>query len=812
MASRKRVAKGLRGHRARGRRPVVRHGRLTADDLRWKCPPLEPSRRPPRVAEVLHQPRPLRALRTGLEVRAPGYNVFVSGLTGTRRLQVLEELVRSLRPPRRVRPDRVYVTNFVEPSCPKLLSLPPGAGKAFRDELDELSWAVEDAVRAALGSRPHKMSRQLVQQSTQAREARFAEALQRQAARDGCAVVQLETQGGLLAADVYPVFEGEPVSPEALAVLVAERRLSREERQRLLARRTALLGRLEEVSARIWRMHRRTEQELRAMDRQVVERVLDYHFEDFGRRWPQAAAYLAAARVWILRQLDRWIADQEGSPPGDAGDGAVAAGSSYSPFAELVAHVVRTEPQEAQAAVVVENNPTFATLFGTIEPAKDGGPPGLEQILPGALLRADGGCLVLRVADVLAEPGVWKQLKRTLEMGRLEIRAFDPGSGTTTGGLQPEPIPLDVKVVMIGEPGSYEHLAAEDPQFLQTFKVHAEFDATLPASAANLRRCADFLVACAERGDLPRPSGEALAAMAEFAARRAGRRDRLLANLDELEDLLREAADHASAEHAETVSREHVRAALRVREQRMGLLREQVEREFRAGYLLLRDKGREVGVVNALTVLETPACAFGKPSRITAATGVGGRGEGLCNIEREASLSGPSYDKGVLILGGYLLERFGRDGRLCLRATLCLEQTYGGIDGDSASSAELYALISSLARVGLDQGLAVTGSVNQKGEIQAVSDVNEKIEGFFRFCRMRGLNGRQGVLIPVANVADLMLDEDVVAAVAEQRFHVHAIEHVDQGIELLTGLPAPNVEARVRETLARFRRLAGVDG
>lgn len=784
---------------------------VAAEELRWRCPPLAASESPPNVTELLGQDRPLRALRTGLDLWAPGYHVFVSGLIGTGRTMLVKALLEELRPSGEPGPDRVYLNNFGAPPCPRLLSLPRGKARAFQRDMEELVLCVQDALQAAIGSRPHKMSRRLVVQNSEARERRLMDAMAREAEKRGCSLVQYETQPGAIAADIYPVFDGEARSPQALSEAVSMGQLAPAERDALLAPRESLLERLEEVYERIRRNARRTEQELRRMDRTVAAEIVESNFADFVERWPQPQVrdYLAEVADFVERDLDRWVTpeDDGGAAPaeGAAADPGVGVRRlAHTALHELGAHVVHANPGD-QRPVVAEGSPTFANLFGTIEPPRDGMPSGLAMIHAGALLRADGGYLVLRAADVLSEPGVWGQLKRALKTGKLEIREFDPGSGTTIGTLQPEAIPIDIKVVLIGEPGVYEQLAAEDPQFLQTFKVHAEFDTTVPADTENLRRYADFLAFLVRDEGLCAFSPEAAGAIAEFGARMAGRRDRLTTRFGEIADLAREAALAARQDGGE-VGREHVRAAWLARQDRLDLAREQVQRDLRDGYLLVRTSGRAVGQINGLTVVDTGTFAFGKPGRITVATGIAPRGRArLVNIEREAELSGPVHDKGVMILAGYLLDRFAQDGVLSLQATICFEQNYGGVDGDSASSAELYALLSSLAKVPLHQGIGVTGSVNQKGEIQAVSAVNEKIEGFFRTCRQSGLTGDQGVLIPTVNIPDLMLDDEVVEAVRAGQFRVCAVDRVEEGLRILTGMEPDQLMQRVAATLERFR-------
>jgi predicted ATP-dependent protease len=779
---------------------------VPATELRWVCGPLKPSGKPPTAAFLLGQDRPMAALRTGLSIHAPGYNIFLSGLIGSGRTAVVELLLRDIQPICRRVPDRVFVHNFREPNRPLLVSLPAGRGPAFRDELVDLGRALRAALLAAIGSRPHRASRRIVKRASAGRERRIMDALSRQAQKQGCALVRFQAQNGATTADIYPVVDGEPVQPDALQGHVQEGKLDAPAAQVLLAARERLVERLDEVSERMRAEFARLEGELRAMDRQLAWKVLRTHTKEFQRRWPQpeVADWLDAAGEFLERHVHVLVGGV-----GDAEEEAAAVQADVSfggpRLIEFESQVVKTS-FNAACPVVIETNPNWGNLFGTISTPTDGTPPGPRHVQAGAMLRAEGGYLVLRCLDLLREPGVWPQFKRALQTGRLEIREFDHGTGAQTGALQPEAIPLDLKVVLIGEPGVYEALAAEDVQFAQVFKVHAEFDSTIPLTKPNLVRYADYLnwLSAAE-GLLP-IAADGMAAVAEYGARAAGRRDRLITRYSELGDIAREACHAATAEGAGTVTRAFVEAAVRARRQRHDLAQELTERDYASGYMHLSTSGEAIGQINALTVLDTGSIAFGRPCRITCNSGVAtAQRSGLINIEGLANLSGPIHDKGVMILEGYLLQEFGRDGPLCMQATICFEQLYHGVEGDSASLAQLLALLSSLAGVPLRQGLAITGSVNQKGEVQAVGGINDKVEGFFRLCRARRLTGGQGVVVPVANVNDLMLAADVVEAVERGEFVVHAVASVRDAIEAFTGEASAEVLRAVRETLRQFR-------
>ncbi|MBL9079394.1 MAG: AAA family ATPase [Planctomycetes bacterium] len=782
---------------------------LAADQLRWTCAPIQPSGKPPTAAFLLGQERPMAALRTGLSIHAQGYNLFVSGLIGSGRTAVVEHLLRDIQPVCRRVPDRVFVHNFREPNRPLLVSLPSGRAAAFRDQLLDLGRTLLVALVTALRSRPHRMSRRVVQRAGGSRERRIMDALQRQAQKQGCALVRFQAQNGVSTADIYPVVDGEPITLDALSALVIEGKVDERQRARLMQQREQLLERLDLVNERMREERHRIETELRTMDRQLAFKVLQAHTKAFQQRWPQpeVADWLDAAGEFVERNLHRYLGSDAEDEDGKVVDAATLIAEARLP--EFQANIVKTAFTDA-CPVVIETNPTYGNLFGTISAPADGATPGPANVHPGAMLRAEGGYLIVRCLDVVRENGVWPQLKRTLQTGRLEIREFDQGAGQQTGSLQPEAIPLDIKVVLIGEPGVYEQLAGEDPQFPQIFKIHAEFDTTIPVCRENLTRYADYVQWLAERERLRPFAASAMAAIAEYGARAAGRRDRLITRYSELGDLAREAAHLCESEGGRSVGREHVERTVAVQRRRHDLPQELTERDYASGYMRLSTDGTQIGQINALTVLDTGTIEFGRPCRITCNSGVAtAQQSGLVNIEGLANLSGPIHDKGVMILEGFLLQEFGREGPLCMQATICFEQLYNGVEGDSASLAQLLALLSSLGGVPLQQGLAITGSVNQKGEVQAVAAVNEKIEGFFRLCRARRLSGRQGVVLPRANVGDLMLDREVVDAVARGEFTVAAVATVDEAIQVFTGRPAREVLEGVRVTLQQFRQRAG---
>jgi ATP-dependent Lon protease len=467
-----------------------------------------------------------------------------------------------------------------------------------------------------------------------------------------------------------------------------------------------------------------------------------------------------------------------------------AAGERGPDLQAYEVNLVVDNSQVERPPVVIESSPTYRNLFGSLDqtPVPGGGwRTDFTRIRAGSLLAANGGYLVFNLHDV-TEPGVWPALKRTLKNRKAEIRSPELFPGFAGASIKPEPVEIDVKVVVIGDAYSYYALHTYDDEFRKIFKVKAEFDSSMPRNARSLRQYARFLATLAASEGLEPFAASAVAAILETGARLAGRQDRLSTRFSDIADIAREADYWARQSGSAFVAGEHVDRALAQRVQRVNLAEERLQRAIDEGALLLDLRHKRIGQVNAITVFDLGDHSFGRPARITSEVSMGR--SGIINIEREANLSGSTHDKGVLILAGYLRGKYAQQRPLTLSASLAFEQSYGGVDGDSASAAELFALISSIARLPLRQDLGVTGSINQKGEIQPIGGINEKIEGFYDACAARGLTGSQGVIFPAANAPELMLRKDVVAAIAARRFHVYPIRTVDEGLELLTGVKA----------------------
>ena len=772
--------------------------RLKPEQLRWRCDPAAFATPPGPIDELdaFGQERALEALHFGLELESPGYHVFVSGLAGSGRVAIVRRLLERFADRQAIVTDKAYLHSFDDPSCPRLLQLPAGRIRPFAQRMHELGAEMLARLEAVGEDAQHwKRRRRLGDALTEA-STRELEQLADDARADGFAIFDVKEHGYTRPALGIP-HEDEVFPVEALRLLVQQGRIAAEEADRLEERARPLRDRVERVAFALRRSARRLARELHQFDRDQARTVVHPELEEIAAEfpYPPVRAHLEA--------LERWILDHV--------EATRAVGFTRALRKRLAVNVLVDASARHETPIVFPASPTLADLFGTIESRTTRSGFAVadhRRVRAGSLLRADGGFLLLRAEELLAEEGAWSALKRALKLGQIEIPPRE--AQALPVALKPEPIPLRVKVVLIGDPGHLDALEASDAEFRKTFKVVAEFEDPIPRTPANIARLGAFLRNVAEEERLPPPTPEALAVAVEAAVRRAGSGGRLSTRLDVLQDLAREAALFAQRDGARATDAVHVDRALAAARRREDLIEREHLDQLRDGTLLITVDGGRIGQINALTVATSGDHSFGRPSRITATASAGDHG--ILNIEREVELSGDIHDKGVLILASFLRERFGQGHPLSLWASLCFEQNYGPIDGDSASLAELYALLSAIAWVPLRQGIAVTGSVNQKGDIQPVGSVNEKIEGYFDACRLLGLTSGQGVVIPRRNLSDLMLAPRVVEAVAAGRFHLWAIDHVDDALQLLTGLapgaadaedrfPPGTLNARVAENL-----------
>lgn len=755
------------------------------------------------LSTIVGQARATEALRFGLGMSQPGYNIFVSGLVGSGAREQVAVLLRARAATLPTPGDWVYVHNFRSPDQPQALALEPGQGLRLQQDMERLVTHLRETLPKAFRQEVFEKEQRELGDKYEREVRQIQEGFARMA-RDNGFGIQADAAGNFA---FIPLRGERPMAPEDLE------RLSEAERQDLERRQNLVLQEFRAVMLRQRQLMQQLAADIREVERSFSAMLITPLITDLKQHHPQDAVahYLDAVQEHMLAHLEVF---KEGGPAQQQGGMPPWMSPPMEElFLEYRINVVVDNSQDHGAPVITEDTPSYKNLFGTIERLVD--PHGrvvtnFTRIKAGALLRASGGFVLFNLEDALTEPFVWKTLKRILESNRIQIDTYDPFAFFTVSVLQPEAIPIRTKVVVMGSPWLYYLLYTYEPDFAQIFKVRADFGHEMDNTAAHQASYAHCIAGLCQQEGLRHFDRSGVEAMLEYGIRTVADQQKLGSQMGLLADVVREASYMAGEANAAIVSREHVEQALHGRIFRANRAEEKLQEFIRSGTILIDTTGSRVGQVNGLAVLQLGDYTFGRPSRVTATTSMGHAG--IVNIEREAKLSGSTHDKGVLILSGYLRQMYAQNTPLTLSASLCFEQSYSGIDGDSASSTELYALLSRLAGVPIRQDLAVTGSVNQWGEIQAIGGVNEKIEGFYGVCVQRGLSGQQGVIIPQANVQNLMLRPEVVTAIADGRFHVYPITHIDQGLELLTGLPAGDTQtsgtlhAMVHERLQRLAK------
>jgi predicted ATP-dependent protease len=751
--------------------------------LRWHCDPAAlgfatTSEIPP-LQGTIGQERGVDAVALGLALDTSGFHVYVAGPSGSGRATTVRSLVTDEAAGKASAPDWCYLHNFSQPSQPVAAQLPSGRGPALAEDLDDLvADARREIPRVFEGEQYQQRRAQIGRQLLEKRSALFDE-VRSLADRLGFTVELTDTD-----VVTVPLLEpGKPLTEEAFRLLPDEQQAEIRAKMHEITRKT------EEVLLGVRRLQRDSHERLHELDREVVGFAVGHLLDALRAKYSDVAQ--------VIQHLDALQADLVAHPDEFRSTDAeredvpflpVVAQRAYDRYRANV--LVTHEPSEG-APVVFEPNPTYYNLVGRVDYRASIAAmvTDFRMIRPGALHRANGGYLVLQARDVLLSPFAWDALKRALRERELRIENLgEQFSAFPTATLKPAAIPLHVKVVLIGDLLTYTLLYQMDPDFPRLFKIKAQFGPDMPRTADSMRALGMFIRCQVDARGLRPFSADAVSRVIEHSARLAEHQDRLATRFEAIADLLVESDHYAKQSGAEVVEGCYVERALDAQEHRLNLLEDRLQREIAEGTIGIDTHGQIIGQVNGLSVFELGDYAFARPCRITARVGLGE--EGVVDIQREAKLSGPTHSKGVLTLNGYLLSKYAQRTPLALSARLTFEQTYGEVEGDSASSSELYALLSALADAPIRQGVAVTGSVDQSGEIQAVGSVTTKVEGFFAVCKAQGLDGKQGVIIPAANVRHLMLKPEVAEAVAAGQFHVWAVHTVDEGIELLTGIPA----------------------
>ncbi len=760
---------------------------------------------------IVGQDRAVKALKFGLNIEEDGFNIYVAGPPGTGRETAVKEFLDELASKRSTPSDWVYVNNFQQQSEPKAIRMSPGKGKELKEDMKDL---IEDARRAIPeafeGEEFNKRRDEIVNRIEQERKSLFDKINQK--AEDEGFVLRI-TQAGL---NVLPVVDGEPIDQQKFM------NLSPEKREEIQKKRQKLDSELRNEFKELRNIEKKYREEFKKLNREVALYAIGHLISGLEEKYEDnqdVVAYLEEVKEDIINNLQQFMPQQYQQQQPQF---PYQSWMEEARFRKYEVNVLVDNTNTEGCPVIFERNTMYQNLFGRMEKEAQFGMLSTDHtmIKPGSLHKANGGYLIIPAEDLLRNMLSYESLKRTLQSGEITVEEAAERMGfITTKGLKPQPIPLNAKIVLMGDSRIYPLLYTMDKDFKELFKVKADFDTVMDRNDENTMKYAAFICTLCHKENLKHLDSSGVAKLVEHGARLAVHKEKLSTKFSEVADIVREANFYANEDNSEYITADHVRKTIDEKTYRSNLIQEKIQEMIKRGFILIDTESEAVGQVNGLSVMGLGDFAFGRPSRVTASIGLGK--EGIIDIEREAKLGGPIHTKGVMILSGYLAQKYAQDKPLSLSARLVFEQSYEGVEGDSASSTELYALLSTLSGYPIKQNLAVTGSVNQKGEVQAIGGVNEKVEGYFEVCKQLGLNGKQGVLIPESNAQNLMLKEEVVEAVKDGKFHIYPVKTIDQGIEILTGAKAGEkqpdgtyeegtvnyeVEKKLKEISEKFRK------
>ena len=731
------------------------------------------------ISEIIGQERAVRALKFGLGIKDHGFNVYVAGYPGTGRKTAVKSFVEAQAKTQPVPPDWCYVNNFNNQYEPKALKLPPGKGKVFEEDMKNFIENVRNALPKAFESDDYAAKREATIRGLENQRKQLIDELNTKARSEGF-VIQTTPIGLML----IPILDGKPLSEEEILAL------PQNSKDKLVEKREKLEVEFRSAMRQLIDMERKIHDSLKQLNKEVALYVIGSQVESLIEKYratSEVTSYLKEVENDILDNLPQFV--QRGGP-----EQKLPFSMPWmreDPYKKYRVNVVIDNSATKGAPVVMETNPTYHNLLGRTEKEAQFGAltTDFSMIRPGAIHRANGGYLIIPVEELLRNMLSYDGLKRDLKESKILIEEPEERYGfLSIKTLKPQPISLTTKVILIGSPELYQLLFTMDADFQVLFKIKAEFDSTMPRTEEKVRQYAAFVCSLCDKENLKHLDGTALAKTVEYSSRIIEDQYKLSTQFNNIADIIRESNYYATQDEAEFITGNHVTKAIEEKVYRSKLVQEKIQEMITRGLFLIDTIEEKVGQVNGLSVMGLGDFAFGTPSRVTASLGLGR--EGVIDIEREAKMGGPIHTKGVLILSGYLNDKYARDHPLSLSARLVFEQNYGGVEGDSASSTELYSILSSLSGLPIKQYFAVTGSVNQKGEVQAIGGVNEKIEGFFEVCKAKGLTGQQAVMIPESNVQNLMLKEEILDAVTSGKFSIYSVKTIDEGIEVLTGTKA----------------------
>ena len=747
--------------------------------------------------EIIGQDRAADSIEFGMKVQKNGYNIFMAGESGTGKSSYAENMAKEKSEEMEQPKDILYVFNFSEKEKPRVIKVPAGMGSDLQSDMEKIIDELQEEIPRAFEGEEYDEERKEIINEYQPKSNKIMKEFEESAKERG--FMLQNTAQGLVP---VPIDEnGEPLSREDF------QEMDEEEREEVRNKSQKIQNEVSQVMREIRSIKEEAQEELSALEKKIglsVVQPIICHLEDKYDESEEVVEYLKEVQEDIVDNIDRFRSGDDDQQNPFLKMQQDEDGSFFTRYEiNLFVNNKKTEG----APVIYEKNPTYYNLFGKIEGRSQFGAitTNFTMIKSGSFHRADGGFLIVHAKDILKNPFCWDTLKRALINEEITVENIgEQYRSVPIITLKPEEIELDVKVIMIGTPYLYYLLYNFDEEFSELFKIKADFDTEMERDDGNIEKYADFIASVINRYDIKDFTADAIAAMIDYSSRLTGDREKLSTKFNEIIEILVE-ADAWSEEDEEEVSAESVKKAIKEKEKRSNLPEEKIQEQIDREHLLLDVSGKEIGQINGLSVYQAGNYTFGRPARITARTYLGK--EGVINIEREAKMSGRIHSKGVMILTGYLGGKYAQETPLSLTASIAFEQSYGGVDGDSATCAEVVALLSSLAEIPLRQDIAITGSMNQKGVVQPIGGVNEKIEGFFKVCKSKGLNGEQGVIIPHRNLDNLMLDEEIIEAVKNDKFNLYNIEEIDEALELMLEKPAEETHQAVQEKLEEYAEL-----
>ena len=734
------------------------------------------------IQSGIGQDRGIKALEFGLQVNVKGYNLYLEGPSGVGKTMYtknyLDKIASKQRPPH----DWCYIYNFDNPNEPIAVDLPAGQGKEFKEAMEGFIKEIKKDIKKTFNNDDFEKEKALIKQEFETKRSALLEQLNKEASKYD---FQVKTaQNGIY---MMPVVDGKAIEEEEFDKLDEEIKKQYEEKSTIVQEQIMnVIGQIKEIE-------RLSDKKISEWQSNIALLTVNVHINYLKskyKRYKKINQFLTNIKQDILKNISAFLDNNENKNQ-QAQVPQNPMNKKQDPCLNYRVNLFVDNSNREGAPVIMDSNYSFNNIFGTIEYENYYGSLKTDHTMlkPGLLQQANGGYIVFQAKDLLANPACYENLKKALRVKKVGIEnVSEQRSSMVLVSLKPEPIPLDLKVILIGNDSIYQTLLAMDSDFRKLFKIKVEFEETAAINKENVNKLAQIIHGFCENEELPHLDKEAMARLIEYASKLAGSHNKISTRFNDLIQVVGEAATWAKISRSKTVTAKFIDKALEQRVERVKKYDERYMEMIKENTLLINTSGFEVGQLNGLTVLTIGDYSFGKPAKITVNTYTGK--SGIVNIEREIDISGPSHSKGVYILSGYLGEMFAQDIPLCLTASICFEQLYNGVDGDSASSTELYGLLSSLSGIPINQSIAVTGSVNQKGEIQPIGGVNEKIEGFFQICKMRGLDGSHGVMIPIQNVDNLQLSDEIIEAVKNKKFHIYSVSTIEEGIEVLTGVPA----------------------